>query len=64
MLMGLRLRDGIDLDRLEARTGYRPSSERIRPLEEQGLLAREGTKLLATASGRPVLNAVLKALLA
>lgn len=64
MLMGLRLREGIDLERLEASTGHRPSDERIKLLEQQGLMARKGPRLLATSAGRPVLNAILKALLA
>ncbi len=64
MLMGLRLREGIDLERLEASTGNRPPGARIKLLEEQGLVARKGSKLLATSAGRPVLNAILKTLLA
>ena len=58
VMMGLRLRDGMDIAGMEdalADTGN---------LEELGLLQRSGTRLQLTETGRPLLNAVLRELLA
>jgi len=63
MLMGLRLAEGIDLDRISA-LGGRPIADladlpAIGTLIAQGLLARDGSCLTATDTGMPVLNAIL-----
>jgi len=63
MLMGLRLAEGIDLDRI-ASLGERPIDEladepAIERLAAQGLLEQDGTCLRATDAGMPVLNAIL-----
>jgi oxygen-independent coproporphyrinogen-3 oxidase len=63
MLMGLRLAEGIDLDRI-ATLGERPIGEladlpAIERLVTQGLLEQDGTRLCATDAGMPVLNAIL-----
>jgi len=63
MLMGLRLAEGIDLDRI-ATLGERPIDEladgpAIERLTAQGLLEQDGTRLRATDTGMPVLNAIL-----
>jgi len=63
MLMGLRLAEGIDLDRI-ATLGERPIDEladrqAIERLAAQGLLEQDGTGLRATDAGMPVLNAIL-----
>lgn len=63
MLMGLRLAEGIDLDRISA-LGERPVGEladvpAIERMVAQGMLARDGTRLRATDTGMPVLNAIL-----
>ena len=63
MLMGLRLAEGVDLDRIAA-LGARPIAEladlaAIDALSAQGLLERDGTRLRATDAGMPVLNAIL-----
>jgi len=63
MLMGLRLREGIDLARI-AELGERPIDmlvdlPRIARLADQGLVALDGTRLRATDVGMPVLNAIL-----
>lgn len=63
MLMGLRLAEGIDLDRISA-LGERPIDEladrqAIDRLIAQGLLARDTSRLAATDTGMPVLNAIL-----
>jgi oxygen-independent coproporphyrinogen-3 oxidase len=63
MLMGLRLAEGIDLDRI-ATLGERSIDEladrqAIERLAAQGLLEQDGTGLRATDAGMPVLNAIL-----
>lgn len=67
MLMGLRMREGVDLARI-ARLGSRSVGQVIDPraealLTREGLITREGDRLRATDRGIPVLNAVLDALL-
>jgi oxygen-independent coproporphyrinogen-3 oxidase len=62
-LMGLRLAEGIDLDRI-ATLGERSIDEladrqAIERLAAQGLLEQDGTGLRATDAGMPVLNAIL-----
>lgn len=63
MLMGLRLSEGVDLDRHARLAGAPISEDRIAPLIADGLLARRGGRLRATDRGRIVLNSVLTALL-
>ena len=63
MLMGLRLAEGIDLDRIST-LGERPIGEladvlAIERLATQGLLEHDGKRLRATDAGMPVLNAIL-----
>ena len=64
LLMCLRLREGADLARFEALGGTPLDPQRIAGLVEEGLLLQDQTRLIATARGRIVLNAVLSALLA
>ena len=60
MLMGLRLAEGVDLDRVARLAGRDPiDAERTRRLSEAGLLEREGDRLRATPAGRLVLDSVL-----
>jgi len=58
LLMGLRLDEGIDLDRLERIGGMRPNPAVIAELTEQGQVAvlDAGRRIRATSSGRMVLN--------
>jgi len=63
LLMCLRLREGADLMRYEALGGAALNSKRIEGLIEDGMLDREGSRLIATAKGRILLNAVLAELL-
>ena len=49
VLMGLRLREGLDLGALAAKTGFSPSFQAIAPLEDEGLLRRDGDRLSATS---------------
>ncbi len=64
LLMALRLAEGADLDRFARLGGAPVAPARLAPLIEDGLLRREGARIAATATGRPVLNALLRALLA
>ncbi len=61
LLMGLRLAQGIELGRLHALPQL---PARAAALKEMGLVALEGGRLRATPAGRPLLNAVLRDLLA
>jgi oxygen-independent coproporphyrinogen-3 oxidase len=63
MLMGLRLAEGIDLDRITT-LGEQPIDQladglAIERLVAQGLLEQDGARLCATDAGMPVLNAIL-----
>lgn len=60
LLMGLRLREGIDPKRYEAFTGRTLDETRISFLEGDGLIARSpDARLAVTAEGFPVLDAVV-----
>jgi oxygen-independent coproporphyrinogen-3 oxidase len=61
LMMGLRLRDGVDLDRWARLSGGRGLA--TQDLESQGLVERSGKMLRTTRAGRPILNAVLRNLL-
>ncbi len=64
VLMGLRLREGLDLGRLAAKTGFGPAPQAIAALENERLLQRDGPRLKATPRGRLVLNAIVEAIAA
>ncbi len=64
MLMGLRLSEGVDPGRYAALSGRPLSGRTLARLEEIGVLWQRPDRIGATATGRPVLNAVLRELLA
>ena len=66
LLMGLRLDEGIDLSRIDALAGGRAplNHQALTRIEEQGLIAREGDRLRVTATGMPVLEAILREIVA
>ena len=64
LLMGLRLSDGIDLARHAALAGRPLDAGAVADLAADGLLAVRDGRLVATAAGRIVLEAVLRRLLA
>jgi oxygen-independent coproporphyrinogen-3 oxidase len=60
LLMGLRLKEGVDPARYRAFTGRALDESRIRALEGDGLLARrQGARIAVTPEGFPVLDAVV-----
>jgi oxygen-independent coproporphyrinogen-3 oxidase len=60
LVMGLRLKEGIDPGRYRALTGRSLDEARIRVLEEDGFLTRRpDSRLAVTREGFPVLNAVV-----
>ncbi|MCR8724466.1 radical SAM family heme chaperone HemW [Frigidibacter sp. ROC022] len=63
LMMSLRLTEGSDLSRFRA-LGGEPIEARMADLVADGFLRRDGERLFATASGRLLLNSVLRALLA
>lgn len=63
LLMGLRLGEGISLERYARLSGEGIDRERIAGLQELGMVHQHGDRLSATHQGRTVLNAVLRELL-
>jgi putative oxygen-independent coproporphyrinogen III oxidase len=64
LLMGLRLKEGIDPNRYTAFTGRTLNEQRLRNLEDSGMIRRTGSRLAVTREGFPVLNAVIAELAA
>ncbi len=64
LMMGLRLTEGVRLDRYARLSGQEISPKRLHPLAEDGFIEIDSGRLRVTDAGRPVLNAVLRALLA
>ena len=62
LLMGLRLSEGVDLNRLESKMFHR-IIPKINGLSDMGMVEREQDRLRVTTRGRPVLNAILRHLL-
>jgi oxygen-independent coproporphyrinogen-3 oxidase len=63
VMMGLRLSEGIRLDRLREIGGEVLRTDRIASLVELDLIDCDGETLKTTQAGRPVLNAILRELL-
>ncbi|WP_251134119.1 radical SAM family heme chaperone HemW [Rhodomicrobium sp. Az07] len=61
VLMGLRIGEGLDIRRMEARTGFRPAASVIEMLESEALIASGEGRIGTTDAGRLVLNAVVEA---
>lgn len=62
-LMSMRLAEGMDLARHKRLSGAALNQRELEFYIAEGLLRREGGRLMATAAGRPVLNALLAGLL-
>jgi putative oxygen-independent coproporphyrinogen III oxidase len=63
LMMGLRLKEGIDTERFARINGAPLSADRISHLEEIGMVNLDKTRLTVTNQGVMVLNAVLENLL-
>ena len=63
LMMSLRLREGTDIVRYQMLAGEALSDMRIDDLEDQGFLTRNDTRIAATDTGRPVLNALIRAVM-
>lgn len=59
LVMGLRLRQGLDTKELQAVTQHRLSQESIKDLIDIGMLRQNATQIAATDAGRILLNSVL-----
>ncbi|MDC0737733.1 radical SAM family heme chaperone HemW [Cognatishimia sp. SS12] len=64
MMMGLRLQEGVDLNRWEDLAGRRLPADRLTHLQEIGMLRQDGSRIYATQDGRMVLNTLLAEILA
>ena len=62
LMMGLRVRDGIDLDRIEALGGEPLSVSARNHLKELGMIEETGSRLFVTNQGFNVLNAIISEL--
>lgn len=62
LLMGLRISEGIDLARYAKLNGSPLNEAPLAEMLDLGFVEREGSRLRLTPKGRPVLNAVLRAL--
>lgn len=62
LLVGLRLREGIDRREYRARWSQYPTGEALRTLSDARLIENDEIRLRVTAKGRLVLNAVVAAL--
>lgn len=59
LLMGMRLSEGLDLNRLAALTGLMPTQAALADLARLGLIDGRGPRVCATAAGRIVLDQVV-----
>lgn len=64
IMMGLRLDDPLYLDRFENLTGQALPSVKLDYLQDLGMVELDGSQLHVTSQGRPVLNAIIRELLA
>jgi oxygen-independent coproporphyrinogen-3 oxidase len=64
LMMGLRLSEGVDLTRLDRIGAPRPAAGPVQHLTDLGFLETDGDIIRTTPAGRPLLNAVLRDLLA
>jgi oxygen-independent coproporphyrinogen-3 oxidase len=66
LMMGLRLAEGVDISRLTTLPAYHPSwlnQDVLAKLEDEGLISKKGDVIRLNPEGRPVINAVLAAIL-
>lgn len=63
LMMGLRIREGIDVDRYASLAGQPLNAEKLAYLSDIGMIAPSASNLRVTDQGRMVLNAVIRELL-
>ncbi|WP_210093128.1 radical SAM family heme chaperone HemW [Ruegeria sp. HKCCSP346] len=63
LMMGMRISEGLDMDRWQALSGRSLPSEAIDHLTDINMVRRSNGRLIATSDGRAVLNAVIRELL-
>ncbi len=63
VLMGLRLREGISVDRVSAIAGRPLAASALRDLGADGLIDHRMGRVRVTEKGRPVLNAIIEKIL-
>jgi putative oxygen-independent coproporphyrinogen III oxidase len=59
LIMGLRISEGIDLERYERLNGRAMDASKIAGLTSLGLIRREGPRLMTTRRGRRLLNSLI-----
>ena len=64
LLMAMRLTEGADIERYAALNGAALSTRIVTELVASGLLRQDGSRIATTTEGQPVLNAILRTLLA
>lgn len=64
LLMGMRLAEGIDEERLARLAGRALDKDSLARLQDMGMIQRLDGRVRATPDGRPVLNAILRELAA
>jgi putative oxygen-independent coproporphyrinogen III oxidase len=64
LLMGMRLAEGIDEERLARLAGRALDEDSLARLQDMGMIQRLDGRVRATPEGRPVLNAILRELAA
>ncbi|MEL6921629.1 MAG: hypothetical protein AAFO77_11535 [Pseudomonadota bacterium] len=63
LIMGLRLREGVDLHRYAALAGHPLDQEKLSDLVALGMVTEANDKLVVSDQGFSVLNAILRQLL-
>lgn len=68
LLMGLRLAEGICVNRLSAKTGLAPEmlldADAVARIAKLGLIHRDGSRVIVTPQGMPLLDAILPEIVA
>ncbi|GAA6200705.1 radical SAM family heme chaperone HemW [Aquicoccus sp. SU-CL01552] len=64
LMMGIRLTEGLDIDRFEKIAGHPLPAGQITYLQDLGMITLSGDRLTVTDQGRPILNAIIRELLA
>ncbi|MCX8954813.1 coproporphyrinogen III oxidase, partial [Ruegeria sp. NA] len=63
LMMGMRISEGLDVDRWEALSGRPLPDETVDHLVGINMIERDNIRLRATPAGRAVLNAVIRELM-